>query len=98
MTSTSTPVSRLDIPRPRDKAVEDYCAWQQSQVKYPEQKAVYQKACEVMMKNCMDLELIYQNPNPEFLVKGGVTIGAALHIVGDIAHWVKMCKGNETEE
>ncbi|PMD13236.1 hypothetical protein NA56DRAFT_651932 [Hyaloscypha hepaticicola] len=98
MPSTSTPINRLDFPRPRDKAVKDYLAWQQSQVEDPEQKAQYPKACEVMMKNSMDLELIYHDPNPEFLIKGGVTIGAALHIVGDIADWVKICKQNETEE
>jgi hypothetical protein len=98
MASTSTPVRRLDFPRPRDRAVKDYCAWQQSQVEDPEQKAPYQKACEVMLKNSMSLELIYRDPNPEFLTLGGVTIGAALHIVGDIEHWVKMCKGYETEE
>jgi hypothetical protein len=51
-----------------------------------------------MLKNSMSLELIYRDPNPEFLTLGGVTIGAALHIVGDIEHWVKMCKGDETEE
>jgi hypothetical protein len=46
----------------------------------------------------MDLELIWHNPNPEFLIKGGITTGAALYIVGNIADWVKVCKGNETEE
>ena len=30
MALTSTLVNRLEIPRPRDKAVEDYCAWQQA--------------------------------------------------------------------
>jgi hypothetical protein len=98
MTSASIPINRLDFPRPRDKAVEDYCAWQESQVRHPDQKAAYQKACEVMMKNCMSLELIYRDANPEFLIHGGVATGVALHIVGDIEDWVKMCKQNETEE
>lgn len=51
-----------------------------------------------MLKNSMSLELIYRDPNPEFLTLGGVIIEAAMHIVGDIEHWVKMCKGYETEE
>jgi intergrase/recombinase len=84
MPSTSTPMNRLDFPRPRDKAVKDYCAWQQSQVEDPEQKDPYQKAYEVIMKNCMSLELIYRDPNPDFLIHAGVPTGAALHIVGDI--------------
>jgi hypothetical protein len=36
------------------------------------------------MADCMDLELIHQDPNPEFLIKAGVKRGIALHIVGDI--------------
>jgi hypothetical protein len=96
--SISTPIPHLDIPRPRDKAVKDYCAWQQLQVEDPEQKAGYQKAYKVIMDDGMDLELIHQDPNPEFLIKGGVKRGAALHVVGDIEDWVKRCKRAETEE
>jgi hypothetical protein len=84
MPSTSTLMNCLDFPRPQDKAVKDYCAWQQSQVKDPEQKDLYQKAYEVIMKNCISLELIYQDPNPDFLIYARVPTRAALHIVGDI--------------
>jgi hypothetical protein len=35
MPSISTPINRLNIPGPRDKAVKDYCAWRQSQVQDP---------------------------------------------------------------
>jgi hypothetical protein len=35
MPSNSAPINCLHIPGPRDEAVEDYCAWQQSQVKSP---------------------------------------------------------------
>jgi hypothetical protein len=96
--SISAPLNRLDIPRPRDKAVEDYCAWQQSQVGNPELKAEYQKAYKVIIDDSMDLELIHQYPDPEFLIKGGIKRGAALHIVGDIEDWVKRCKRTRTEE
>lgn len=96
--SSATPINRLDIPRPRDAAVKDYCAWQQSQVEDPEQKAAYQKACKVIMDDCMDLELIHQDPNPEFLIEKGVKRGAALHIVRDIERWVKRHKRAETIE
>jgi hypothetical protein len=94
--SISTPFNPFDIPRPRAKAVEDYCAWQQSQD--PEEKEAYQKACRVIKHDSMDLELIHRDPDPEFLIKGGVKRGIALHIVGDIEDWVKRLKRTETEE
>ena len=72
------------------------CAWQQSQD--PEEKEAYQKACKVMKHDSMDLELIHRNPDPEFLIKGGVKRGIALHIVGDIEDWVKRLKRTATEE
>lgn len=50
------------------------------------------------MNNCMDVELIYLDPNPEFLVEKGIKSGAALHIVRDIEGWVKEPKRGETEE
>jgi hypothetical protein len=92
MPSKSSSTTRLEIPGPRDKAVKDYCAWQQSQVEDPILKEAYEIAYNVMMDDGMDLELIHQDPNPEFLIKGGVKRGPALHIVGDIEPWAKrMC-------
>jgi hypothetical protein len=96
--SISTPLNRLDIPGHRDEAVEEYCAWQQSQVRHADQKEAYEKAREVIMDAGMDLGLIYQDPNPKFLIDGGVKRGAALHVVHDIEDWVKRVKRAETGE
>ncbi len=98
MPSKSTPIDRLNIPSPRDKAVEDYCAWQKSQVMKPALKVEYQKACDVIIEDGMDLELIRWDPNPDFLIKRGVKKGIAEHVVGDIDYWVKKYKRAETEE
>lgn len=46
----------------------------------------------------MDLELICQDPNPDFLTEKGVLPGVAKHIVGDIDYWVKNIKRARTEE
>jgi len=54
------------------------------QVEDLEQKAGYEKAYKVIMDNSINLELIHQDPNPEFLIKGGVKRGATLHVVGNI--------------
>jgi hypothetical protein len=42
--STNTPFEHLDISGPRDKLTDEYCAWQELQVKEPVPKAAYQKA------------------------------------------------------
>ncbi|KAH6664497.1 hypothetical protein B0J14DRAFT_621229 [Halenospora varia] len=63
--------------------VEDYCTWQKSQVKKPALKVEYQKACDVIKEDGMDL---------------GVKRGIAEHVVGDIDYWVKKYKRAETEE
>ncbi|KFZ25027.1 hypothetical protein V502_00491 [Pseudogymnoascus sp. VKM F-4520 (FW-2644)] len=85
--SIPKPIHRLDISGFRDDAVKEYYAWQQEQVKEPAQKVEYQKACDVILKNGMSLELIRQDPSPQFLIDGGVKRGRSLHIVGDIDYW-----------
>ena len=77
MPSKSTLIDRLNIPSPRDKAVEDYCIWQKSQVMKPALKVEYQKACDIIIADGMDLELIHQEPDPEFLIQRGVKRGIA---------------------
>jgi hypothetical protein len=78
----STP--RLSIPGFRDKAVEEYCAWHQSKFEDPIQKLEYQNTHNVMKKNTMTLQLIQRDPDPDFLIKGGVKRGAALHVVNNV--------------
>jgi hypothetical protein len=39
----------------------------------------------------MDLELIHQDPSPDFLIKRGIKRGIAQRIVGDIDYWAKKC-------
>jgi hypothetical protein len=96
----STPIDRLNIPGPRDEAVEEYCTWQKSQVKKPALKVEYQKACDVILEDGIDLEQIYQKPNPDFLIKRGVKRGIAERVVSgdDIRYWVKKYKQAGTEE
>lgn len=42
-----------------------------------------------MIEEDIDLELIYQEPDPGFLITGGVKRGPALHIIHNIGKWVK---------
>jgi hypothetical protein len=98
LASISAPTCRLDLPGPRDEAVEDYCAWQQSKVKKPALKVEYQKACDVIIEDGMDLELIHQDPNPDFLIKKGIKRGIAQRVVGDIDYWAKRFKKIDPNE
>jgi hypothetical protein len=85
------------MPVPRDDAVKEYCAWQQSKVRKPPLKAEYIKACDVIIEDGMDLELIREDSDPDFLIKRGVKRGIAKRVVGDIDYWVKKYKQSETE-
>jgi len=83
----ATSGTRLKIPGPRDTAVEEYCAWQKSKVTKPALKEEYQKACDIIIEDGMDLELIHRNPDSKYLIEKGVKRGPAEHIVGDIDEW-----------
>jgi hypothetical protein len=98
MPSKYTPIDRLNIPGFRGDAVKEYCAWQQSQVKEPELKVEYETACDVILGENMDLELIRQNPNPKLLTDEGVKRGTAKQVVSDIDYWVENIKQPKTKE
>jgi hypothetical protein len=75
--SRHTPTDRLNIPGFLDEQVEEYCTWQQSRVKKPALKEDCKKACDVMIEQGIDLNLIRRNPNPKFLIDEGVKRGTA---------------------
>ncbi|KAG4428853.1 hypothetical protein IFR05_015665, partial [Cadophora sp. M221] len=89
---------RLNIPGPLNEAVKDYCAWQQSRFTKTSVKEEYQKACDFMIKDCLTLDLIYQDPNSKYLTDHGVKRGVAKHIVRDIDDWVRNHKRARTKE
>jgi hypothetical protein len=64
----------------------------------PALKVEYQKACDVIIEDGVDLELIRRDPNPDFLIKRGVKRGIAELVVGDIDFWVEKYKRARTEE
>jgi hypothetical protein len=78
----------LDIPGPRDGAVKKYFAWQQEQVEEEEQKAHYQKACNYLIKEALDLEQIYEDPNVarDLQTEAKVKRGVASRVVSDVGH------------
>jgi hypothetical protein len=98
MPSKSTLPNCLNIPGFRDNTVEEYCTWQKLQNKRPELKLEYQKACNIIIKKGLDLELIRQNPNPKFLIDKNILEGIAEHVVDNIDYWFENIKRPRTEE
>lgn len=98
MTLKSTPPNCLNIPSFQDNTIEEYYNWQKSQNKRPELKLEYQKACDIIIKRGLDLELIRRNPNPKFLINADILEGVAEYVVGDIDYWFKNIKRPRTEE
>lgn len=68
----------------RDKAVENYWASQKSQVTKSPLKHEYQNACNMIIEDVIDLELIRQAPYSDFFIKRGIKRGISEYVVGDI--------------
>jgi hypothetical protein len=79
---------RLNIPGARDVAVFEYSEWHASKWNDEELKNDYRKACEVALKNGLDLEQIVNRPDPQFFIQREVRIGTAHRFVDDITEWV----------
>ena len=92
MLIVSLSVDQLEIPGLRDTAVREYSEWQQSRVGDEMLKDEFQKACDVILKEEFDLELVYEDQDAEYLVKNGVKRGIARRFVRDIGPWVKRYK------
>ncbi|TIC89593.1 hypothetical protein CH35J_012537 [Colletotrichum higginsianum] len=79
----------LDIPGLRDDVLREYSDWQCSKVRGEDLKMDFRKACDLALKDGLDLELIHKDPDTEVFIKGGVRRGIAMRFVGDVEDWVK---------
>lgn len=64
----------LTIDGPRDVAVKEYSAWQETNVIDENLRAQFQLACDVTLANGLDLEQIHEDQNPEFFVQEGIAV------------------------
>ncbi|KAJ9493518.1 hypothetical protein H2202_011006 [Exophiala xenobiotica] len=89
---------RLDIAGLHDVNVQKYCDWLKSRMQEESRKKEYQKAADFLLKKSFDLDLVYEDQNPTFLIEqGGVEEGIARRFVKDIPLWVKRCNRNKTD-
>ena len=101
MPQTPININRLDISGKRDVVIGKYRAWQQQQVESEEQKADYQNACDSLIEEGMDLQLIYldQTVTDNLRTRVGIKRGIAQRVVGDICahrHLPHQCTTLET--
>lgn len=80
---------QLIIDGPRDVAVRDYSAWQETNVIDETLKAQFRLACDVTLTNGFDLEQIHEDHDAGFFIEKGVAVGIARRFVGDIGRWAK---------
>ncbi|OJD24334.1 hypothetical protein ACJ73_04302 [Blastomyces percursus] len=83
----SASIEPLVIPGARDAAVRDYCKWLESKVIDETYKADIRKACEVTLAHHLDLELVFEDQDPNFFMEQGVKRGTARRFVRDIREW-----------
>ncbi|KAK1990557.1 hypothetical protein LX36DRAFT_685960 [Colletotrichum falcatum] len=84
----------FDIPGLRDDALKEYSDWQCSKVRGEDLKMDFRKACELALKDGLDLELIHKNPDTAIFIEGGVRRGIAMRFVSDVEDWVKRYSHN----
>jgi hypothetical protein len=75
---------RLNIPGPRDLALRMYSEWQQSNVIDEVLKTEFQKAYDIVLDVCLDLEQVYYDQDPSFFIQSRVRRGVARRFVSDI--------------
>ncbi|GAB7336311.1 hypothetical protein MBLNU13_g09054t2 [Cladosporium sp. NU13] len=87
----------FDLPGFRDVALNEYSVWHQSKVFDASLKADFEKARDVALENGLDLDLIYEENDPDFFEKQGVKRGTAKRFVRDIRRWAKRHKAQDAD-
>lgn len=77
----------LVIPKPIDKAVDDYTHWLSDQVEDENWKAGFRSAGSITKADCLDLRHVYQDRDIGYYVNQGVKAGIARSFVQDIKTW-----------
>lgn len=90
----SSPNENPVIPEPREAAVREYCKWLESRASDKAYKADFQSICEVTLENHLDLELILEDPDPDFFIKQGIKMGTARRFIRDIYQWATHTERN----
>ncbi|RKL06521.1 hypothetical protein BFJ70_g16988 [Fusarium oxysporum] len=77
----------LVIPKPIDRAVDDYTEWLCDQVEDEHWKAGFRSAGSITKADSLDLRHVYQDRDIGYYVNQGVKAGIARSFVHDIRMW-----------
>jgi hypothetical protein len=92
-TRPSSTVESLLIPGPREQAVRNYCKWLELKATEDDYKADFRRICQVTLENLLDLDLIVQSSDRQFLInfyrERGNKIGTILNFMNKIHEWVQ---------
>lgn len=89
-TASKAEASPVEFFGLRDEDLQDYCDWQQTQVRKPSLKAAYQKLTDFVVDSGLDLELLHDDQDPQSLAnEAGVPIGIARRYYRDIKRFAK---------
>ncbi|KAM0363090.1 hypothetical protein ACHAO7_011404 [Fusarium culmorum] len=77
----------LVIPKPINRAVDDYTEWLCGQVEDENWKAGFRSAGSITRADCLDLRHVYQDRDIGYYVNQGVKAGIARSFVEDIKIW-----------
>jgi hypothetical protein len=86
-------VESLLVPGPREQAVRSYCKWLELKATEDDYKADFRRICQVTLENLLDLDLIAQSSDRQFLInfyrERGNKIGTILNFMNRIHEWVQ---------
>lgn len=83
-------MSSVEVSDLRDENVKNYFDWQQSQVRKPSLKTAFQKVTDFVIDRGLDLELLHEDQNPQFLVEEAeIPIDIARRYYQDIKSFAK---------
>lgn len=91
-------VRRIDLAGLHDVNLQQYCDWLKSRVQGDTQKADYQRATDFLIDHGFDLDLLYDDPDPTFLInEGKIKVGNARRYMKDIPIYIDV-RLNEASE
>ncbi|KAL2005532.1 hypothetical protein VTN00DRAFT_2743 [Thermoascus crustaceus] len=82
----------IEIPGPLEDAVEECTNWQLSWVNTEIFTDNIERARDIVLENCLDLNQILHKIDPNFFIKQGMKIGVAHRFVRDITLWLERHK------
>ncbi|EXL39520.1 hypothetical protein FOCG_17877 [Fusarium oxysporum f. sp. radicis-lycopersici 26381] len=87
VSSSVVDLTDLVIPKPIDRAVDDYTEWLCDRVEDQNWKAGFRSAGSITKADCLELEHVYQDQDIGYYIDQGVKAGIARSFVQNVKRW-----------